>query len=74
MITMSVQVPEAMRDNLRTRAHKAGLTPSKLVRAFIETGLEQRSSKPSLADRLDKLRGCIKNGPKDLSRQKAFED
>ena len=74
MITMSVQVPEEMRANLKTQAKKAGLTPSKLVRTLIEVGLERRSAKLTLADKMSKLRGCISRGPKDLSRQKTFEE
>lgn len=74
MVTVSLQMPEEMRDSLKAQAKQSGLTPSRLMRRLLQAGLEGRPAKASLADRMQKLKGCIKRAPKNLSRQKAFED
>jgi predicted DNA-binding protein len=72
MVTTSIQLPETVKSRIETLAKQTGSSPSKIIRSYIESGLEKDSIKITLVDRMKHLKGSIK-GPADLSTRKAFE-
>ncbi len=72
MKTTSIQLPEDMKNDLKGLAKKTGKSQSDLVREFVALGIKRHAQNLSLADRLRDMEGHFE-GPKDLSRRKAFE-
>jgi len=64
--TTTVQLPDVLAQKAAAVAKRRGLSQSKILREAIEKGLSDKGSKPSIADMMSDVLGCI-DGPADAS-------
>lgn len=66
---ITIRVPETLGSRLRDRYRANGQTPSEVVRAALETYLEEASGQRSAYELAKEagLIGCVRRAPKDLS-------
>jgi predicted DNA-binding protein len=66
---ITIRVPSALRDRLRSRSRSNGQTPSEIIRAALENYLDHGTRRKSAYDLAKEagIIGCATGGPDDLS-------
>ncbi len=74
MDTLTVKIPETLKEMLKNFAERSGMTKSQIVRAaLIEYfNKDQLSKKDSFYDLAKDLAGSVKDAPSDLSSNKKY--
>ena len=78
MSTLTLQLPETLRDQLNRAAKRAGKTPAKFVRETLEkrfkAAIPSANGKATLYDLSKDLCGKAKGGPRDRASNKKHLD
>ena len=72
MSTLTVQLPESVKDRLAAAARRSGKTPAQFARETLEEHLKQTlpPGRPSLFEQSQDLCGSVRGGPRDLAANK----
>ena len=69
MKTTTLQLPEPLLQKAVAKARRLGVSQSRVLRAAIEKDLEEEKPGPTMLEAMGELVGCIKGGPRDVSRR-----
>jgi len=72
MSTLTIQLPETVKEQLRAAARRSGKSPSRFVLETLEARLKngRNSGRRSLFERSQDLCGSVAGGPRDLAANK----
>ena len=64
-----MQLPEPILQKALAKARRLGVSQSRVLRDAIVKGLAEEESGMTMLEAMGELAGCIKNGPRDMSRR-----
>ena len=72
MSTLTIQLPEALKEQLAAAARRSGKSPKRFARETLEARLKnsRATGRVSLFERSQDLCGSVSGGPRDLAANK----